>query len=332
MIAKHEDIAVPEKNTACVMTGIGKLAIEDRPLPGEPGDHDVIVAPKQTGLCLVFVVDTVISAKRVNVNGQCGTLKFAAADGFDGTLQGFWTIPADFAYKLPTSVSLEEGALIEPLAVAVMAVASVAKMKHNSNVAVFGAGPVGLLTMAVAKALGARRILAVDINESRLAFAKSYVATDVHRFEPKAGGEDNMTYSKRCAQDLRDKFGFAERGEEGIDLVVECSGAETCVQAGIWLVKRRGICVQVGAGPANNLIPMSILVNKEVTLKGSLRYGPGCYALAIDLVRQGRVKLAPLITHRFPFKDAPLAFESVRKGKGEDGKMTIKVLINGPAS
>lgn len=67
-----------------------------------------------------------------------------------------------------------------------------------------------------------------------------------------------------------EKFGFGERGE-GIDLVIECSGAEVCVQTGIWLVKRRGTCVQVGAGPANNLIPMSIFVNKEVKLIGSLR-------------------------------------------------------------
>lgn len=66
------------------------------------------------------------------------------------------------------------------------------------------------------------------------------------------------------------EFGFGERGE-GIDLVVECSGAEVCVQTGIWLAKRRGMFVQVGAGPANNLIPMSILVNKEITVKGSLR-------------------------------------------------------------
>ena len=113
-----------------------------------------------------------------------------------------------------------------------------------------------------------------------------------------------------------ERFGFGERGE-GIDLVVECSGAEVCVQTGIWLVKRRGICVQVGAGPSNNLIPMSILVNKEVKLIGSLRvsaagaaqtlsstdrsaqYGPGCYAMAIDLVRQGRIDLRPLLTHSY---------------------------------
>ena len=69
---------------------------------------------------------------------------------------------------------------------------------------------------------------------------------------------------------IQDKFGFGERGE-GVELVVECSGAEVCVQSGIWLVKRRGLCVQVGAGPADNMIPMSILVNKEVKLVGSLR-------------------------------------------------------------
>ncbi|EXJ77295.1 hypothetical protein A1O3_10453 [Capronia epimyces CBS 606.96] len=257
--------------------------------------------------------------------GQCGDLKFAAADGFDGTLQGFFTIPADCCYKLPANVSMEEGALVEPLAVAVMAVHSVAKMPHNANVAVFGAGPVGLLTMAVAKALGARRILAIDVQPHRLEFAKGYAATDIHVASPKEPGEDNMTYSKRHAKIIMDKFGFGERGE-GIDLVVECSGAEVCVQTGIWLVKRRGTYVQVGAGPANNLIPMSIFVNKEVKMIGSLRYGPGCYAMAIDLVRQGRLNLKPLLTHRFPFADAMLAFETTRKGTGPDGKMAIKTI------
>ncbi|KAJ5379851.1 uncharacterized protein N7496_002279, partial [Penicillium cataractarum] len=261
--------------------------------------------------------------------GQCGDFKFAAADGFDGTLQGFFSIPADFCYKLPENVSMEEGALVEPLAVAVMAVESVAKMPHNANVAVFGAGPVGLLTMAVAKALGARRILAIDVQPHRLDFAKDYAATDIHVALPKEAGEDNMTYAKRHGKAIMEKFGFGERGE-GIDLVVECSGAEVCVQTGIWLVKRRGTCVQVGAGPANNLIPMSIFVNKEVRLIGSLRYGPGCYTLAVDLVRQGRINLKPLLTHRFPFAEASKAFETTSKGRGPDGKMAIKTIIDGP--
>ncbi|KAL3461872.1 chaperonin 10-like protein [Aspergillus heterothallicus] len=263
--------------------------------------------------------------------GQCGDFQFAAADGFDGTLQGFFAIPEQFCYKLPPSVSMAEGALVEPLAVAVMAVHSVAKMPHNANVAVLGAGPVGLLTMAVAKALGARRILAIDVQPQRLEFAKGYAATDVHLAIPKEQDEDLTSYSKRHGKHILEKFGFGERGE-GIDLVVECSGAEVCVQTGIWIVKRRGTCIQVGAGPANNLIPMSIFVNKEVRLVGSLRYGPGCYALAVDLVQQGRIKLKPLITHQFSFEDASEAFKTTKAGKGPDGKMAIKTIIDGPTA
>ncbi|KAK1855369.1 D-xylulose reductase A [Colletotrichum chrysophilum] len=378
MTLTTEDTRIPTENNACVMLGIDKLGLEGRPMPPSPGEYEVIVAPKKTGICgsdmhlflegragessfcdplilgheaagVVAQVGSKVASLQVGDRvalepgfccrrcefckggeyGQCGDFKFAAADGFDGTLQGFFTIPADFCYRLPESMSFEEGALIEPLAVAVMAVSSVAKMKHNANVAVFGAGPVGLLTMGVAKALGARRILAVDVNEQRLDFAKDYCATEVHAAIPKNSGEDNMSYSKRHAFEIMKKFGLGERGE-GIDLVVECSGAEVCVQTGIWLAKRRGTFVQVGAGPANNLIPMSILVNKEVTVKGSLRYGPGCYQLAIDLVRQGRINLKPLLTHRFPFKDAAKAFKAMQNGKGDDGKVTIKVIIDGP--
>ncbi|RSH89674.1 hypothetical protein EHS25_002225 [Saitozyma podzolica] len=261
---------------------------------------------------------------------QCGDFKFAAADGFDGTLQGYYTLPADIAYKLPDNVSLAEGALMEPLAVAVMSVSKVAKIGHNQNVAIFGAGPVGLLTMAVAKALGARRILAIDVNASRLEFAKQYVGAETHLAIPMNPGEAREDYSKRHGKYIMEKFGLGERGLEAIDLVVECSGAEVCVQTGIWLVKRRGKFVQVGAGPAHNLIPMSIFVNKEVTMIGSLRYGPGCYPMAIDLVSRGLVDLKPLHTHTFPFKDAILAFETTKKAMGPDGKPAIKVMIEGP--
>ncbi len=69
---------------------------------------------------------------------------------------------------------------MEPLAVAVHSVYSIGQCKSNQVIVVFGAGPVGLLCMAVAKALGARRVVAVDINEERLLFAKNYAATDTY--------------------------------------------------------------------------------------------------------------------------------------------------------
>ncbi len=69
---------------------------------------------------------------------------------------------------------------MEPLSVAVHAVANVGALRTGQNVLIMGAGPVGLLGMAVAKGLGASKIIAVDINEERLNFARSYAATDIY--------------------------------------------------------------------------------------------------------------------------------------------------------
>jgi D-xylulose reductase len=83
-------------------------------------------------------------------------------------------------YKLPDSVELEHGAMMEPLSVAVHAVANKGQCRANMNVLIMGAGPVGLLAMGVAKGMGAKTIVAVDINEERLNFAASYAATHTY--------------------------------------------------------------------------------------------------------------------------------------------------------
>jgi D-xylulose reductase len=83
-------------------------------------------------------------------------------------------------YKLPDSVDLVYGAMMEPLSVAVHAVANKGECRANMNVLIMGAGPVGLLAMGVAKGMGARTIVAVDINEERLNFAKTYAATHTY--------------------------------------------------------------------------------------------------------------------------------------------------------
>jgi D-xylulose reductase len=106
-------------------------------------------------------------------------MRFGATPPCDGTLTDVYLSPEDFCHKLPANVSLEEGALLEPLSVAAHIVVKQAQVKMGDNVIVFGAGPIGLLCCAVAKAYGAQRIVAVDINASRLAFAKRYAATNV---------------------------------------------------------------------------------------------------------------------------------------------------------
>ncbi|WVW83949.1 hypothetical protein I302_105972 [Kwoniella bestiolae CBS 10118] len=267
--------------------------------------------------------------KRGSYN-HCDEMRFAAADGLDGTLQGLYKLPADLCYKLPDNVSLEEGALMEPLAVAVNAVTNIANLPHSANVVVFGAGPVGLLTMAVAKALGARRIIAVDVQAQRLEFARSYVATDIFVASRMKEGESKEAYSQRHAGDIRQSLGIADRGLESIDVVIDCSAAEVCMQTGMWLLRRKGTYVQVGCGPLYVKLPMRIIADRELTVKGCFRYGPGVYTRAIDLVSRGLIDLKPLVTHKYKWEDAVKAFETTKAGKGEDGQMAIKVMIGPP--
>jgi D-xylulose reductase len=111
---------------------------------------------------------------------------------------------------------------------------------------VFGCGPVGLLCMAVAKAIGASRIIAIDILQSRLDFAKKYAATDMFLPPPLQEGESATVYSQRAADLLRANLGVEDRGNNAIDVVVDASGAEVSIQTGILIAKVGGTFVQGG--------------------------------------------------------------------------------------
>lgn len=100
--------------------------------------------------------------------------------------------------------------------------------------------------MAVAKALGASRIIGIDINPSRLEFAKQYAAT--HTYLPLKHEEGEIEYGRRNAADMKKKLGLTERGSGGIDLVIDASGAEASIQTAIYIVKAGGTVVQVRNG------------------------------------------------------------------------------------
>ncbi|KAG2120582.1 chaperonin 10-like protein [Suillus discolor] len=242
----------------------------------------------------------------------------------DGTLTRYYRLPSDLACPLPPSLSLEDGALMEPLSVAV-----------HASVAVFGCGPVGLLCMAVAKALGASRVIAVDIIPDRLEFAKTYAATDTFLPPSIDKGESGVAFSIRNAQAMKEKLNITEHGSRAIDLVLDASGAEVAIQTGIRIAKSGGTFFQLKIyliGHRDITIDMFAVLQvcKELVLRGSFRYGPGDYSLAIALVASGKVDVKSLVSHRFPFTQACEAFEITRNGKSPDGKGVIKVMISGP--
>jgi len=152
---------------------------------------------------------------------------------------------------------------MEPTAVAVHAINFLGKLQPNQTVAIWGCGPVGLLCMSVAKALGAKRVIAVDIVPSRLEFAASYAATDSFKPPAPESGESKIAYSERSAQVMRKELGIEARGPKAVDLVIDASGAEVSIQTGMYIVKAGGTYVQVNTMP--------ILCNLPDILSG--RYG-----------------------------------------------------------
>jgi D-xylulose reductase len=238
-------------------------------------------------------------------------MKFAATPPFDGTLTGYYLSPEDFCYKLPDHVSLEEGALIEPLAVAVH-ITKQASITPGQSVVVMGAGPVGLLCCAVANAFGAAKVVSVDIQQQRLDFAKQYAATHIFTPERVAAEQNAERLIKECDLGL------------GADAVIDASGAEPSIQTSLHVLRTGGTYVQGGMGKSDINFPIMALCMKEITAKGSFRYGSGDYKLAVQLVAGGKVDVKSLISRKVKFEEAEEAFKDIKAGKG------IKVLIGSP--
>jgi D-xylulose reductase len=350
-----------KSNLSFVLSKPYDVVFEERPIPTIDSPHDVLVAINYTGICGSdvhywtsgrigsFIVTspmvlghessgTIISVgssvtdlvpgdrvavepgypcRRCNycLSGHynlCPLMHFAATPPFDGTLTGFWTSPSDFVYKLPSHVTLQEGALIEPLAVAVH-ITKQALITPGQSVVVMGAGPVGLLCLAVAKAYGASVLVAVDIQPSRLEFAKSYAAT--HTFTPSFSSTPSENASRLLSEISL---------PSGTDVVIDASGAESSIQTSIHVVRRGGTYIQGGMGKPDISFPITEMCVKELTVKGSFRYGSGDYKLAVELVGSGKVDVKSLVTGVVGFMEAEEAFKSVKAGKG------VKVLIKGP--
>lgn len=134
---------------------------------------------------------------------------------------------------------------MEPLSVGVHSVSKLGGFQTGQTIAVFGAGPVGLLCMAVARALGAARVIGIDIVQSRLDFASKFAGADVFLPSKLQDGEKRMDFSKRVVKEMSEALNIEERGSKAVDLVIDASGAEVCIQMGLFLVKYGGTYVQV---------------------------------------------------------------------------------------
>ncbi|KKK21437.1 hypothetical protein AOCH_000134 [Aspergillus ochraceoroseus] len=276
---------------------------------------------------------------RVAVEPGLPYIRYCAAPGNHGSLSRFFALPADMAPHIPESIGVQIGKR--------------ADLRAHQTVAIFGCGPIGLITAAVAHAYSAKKIIAFDINPDRVAFAKKYLSPmtgkpiidhvyhiDLLPTTPESDAQPQLNnnamangeqepqtigdFRWECAKDrmwrVVEECGLS--AEAGVDRVIEASGAEDSMLHGIAICKQGGIFLQVGLGHVQtHTIPMVAVTNKELDVRGITRYTASCFPSAIDLLARGVVNLKPLITAVFPLSRAQEALEAVASGR------EIKVII-----
>jgi L-idonate 5-dehydrogenase len=192
-------------------------------------------------------------------------------------------------HKISSEVSLEEAAFAEPFAVTLHAIARAGALT-NKRILVTGCGPIGALAIVAARVHGAREITATDVSDYTLALARRV-------------GADRTINVATQAQDL-----VPLKANKGtFDVMIEASGNEQAILAGLDVLKPRGILVQLGLG-GNIAVPQTLVVSKEIEIRGSFRFHEE-FALAVDLINRRRVDLKPLLTEVLSLDQAEKAFQ-----------------------
>ncbi|XP_015782101.1 sorbitol dehydrogenase-like [Tetranychus urticae] len=215
--------------------------------------------------------------------------------------------PAILCHKLPESMTLEEGALVEPVACAVWAIKR-AKLEGNDSIFITGAGPIGLLCLMVSKAFGAGKICITDLNEKRLSIAKSLGADYTLLTTP---GET----SEEIAEKVKKIMGGPP------DVTIDCTGVGACINTCILTAQRGGKVLLQGLSASLSSVDLTIASIKQLNLIGVNRFN-NTFPTAIDLISSGRVNAKGLISHVISLEDYQTAFDALKKGQG------VKILLS----
>jgi L-iditol 2-dehydrogenase len=244
-----------------VVVGVGasvtRLAVGQR-VSIEPGVPDF-----SCGQCL---------AGRYNL---CEDMRFYATPPVDGAFAELVTVHEQFAHPVPDTLSDDAAALLEPLSVGLWACRK-GEVGAGTRVLVTGAGPVGLVAMQAALALGAASVTVTDVNPHRLALARELGATDTLDVSASPVSSSGLS----------------------VDVLLECSGHPQVTAEAILAVAPAGRVVLVGMGGDEMTLPVSRIQERELTVTGTFRYAH-TWPAAIALAASGRVQLDRLVTGHY---------------------------------
>ena len=211
----------------------------------------------------------------------CPDMKFFATPPVHGSLCRYVLHPASLCFELPASLTYAHGAFCEPMSVGVMA-CNRAGLRPGQRVAIMGAGPIGLITLLVAKAYGAAIALITDVSTTRLEKANQI------------GADHTLCVDKLSVDQCVDRCVELLGGPA--DIVFDCAGFSSTTNTAIRVAMNGGIVVAVGLGETEQTIRATEISMREVDIRGIFRYAH-TYPVCLQLLDSGKVNVDPLITH-----------------------------------
>lgn len=328
-VIEFKEVPVPEPGEGQVLIKIMKIGICGSDIHVYHGEHPFTKYPVTQGhevsgeiTALGQGVEGLSGGQKVTIQPQvvCGECypcrhgKYNLCEelkvmGFQttGVASHYFAVDAAKVTPLPDNLTYDEGAMIEPLAVAVHAIRQAGDVS-GKKIAVLGAGPIGILVAQVAKGMGADAVMVTDISDVRLAKAREC-------------GVDFCENTKNVnfGQALLSNF-----GPDKADIIYDCAGNNVTMGQAVQYARKGStiILVAVFAGMAQ--IDLAVLNDHELDLNTTMMYRNEDYVDAIRLVNEGRVQLKPLISSHFAFRDYKKAYEYIDANR----ENTMKVIIN----
>lgn len=237
----------------------------------------------------------------------CRNLRFLGCPGqLEGCMAEYIIMPEENCYKLSPSMSLIQGALVEPLSIGVYS-ASFLEKTEEKTIGILGSGPIGLSVLLSTRTRGVKKVFMTDKIEERLIVAERAGADWI--------GNPVLT-------DILEEIKKLE--PQQLDAVFECCGEQEALDQAVDLLKPGGKLIIVGIPKPNNIsFNINKIRRKEITIQ-NIRRQNNCMQQAIDLISSRKINVEFMATHNFKIKDALLAFEIVEGYR--DG--VIKAMIS----
>jgi len=238
----------------------------------------------------------------------CSNLRFLSSPGDPGYFREFVNLPATNVLPLPANLSFQEGTLFEPLAVVLHSMKFV-QLQPGEKVAVFGAGPIGLLTVFTLKLSGASRIWVVEPVLERRNLACAMGADAV--IDP--GAAD-------AAQEI-----VKDTGGRGVGVAIDCATRGPSLNQAIQVARNAGRLVITGIPwELRPALDFSTMRRKELVLY-NVRRSNHESETALELLKEHRRRLSAILTHDMPLEQVQQAFEKLEHYADGVGKVTIKI-------